>query len=467
MLASQVLAPTGALAAKPAARAWPTLRRSTTTRPTPRSATTALLASVHASSTTTSSTGTSTAAAATLSACRQDGSRRASSCAGTTTTARAIGAGATGLLLVGDGRTPTGSSVLDAGSGRRTKPVGHTPAVRNIRVATIPGTHPYLDAVLGPGCDHVQAPVGADPWAPSPWFDHDRLAAAAPGVDLVHVHFGFDHLSTAQLRDWADHLAGLGVALVVTVHDLRNPHHDSPHRHDEHLGVLLPVAAEVITLTAGAAAVIAQRWGRAATVIEHPAVLAPDPAGPPTSPGLVGIHLKSLRRNLVEPGQVVAAGLAGARAGGGRLRVDAHPEVLGEPALAPVRALASAGALELQVHPRFSDAALGAYLQRLHVSVLGNRHGTHSGWLEACRDVGTAVVAPTCGFYAEQWPAVHSYTHDEHVGLDPAALSTAVAAALSAPPPRPAGRSWRAEQRAAVRARHHAVYARALHREDT
>ena len=37
-------------------------------------------------------------------------------------------------------------------------------------------------------------------------------------------------------------------------------------------------------------------------------------------------------------------------------------------------------------------------------SVLPYRFGTHSGWLEACYDLGTAVVAPTCGFYAEQQP---------------------------------------------------------------
>ena len=50
------------------------------------------------------------------------------------------------------------------------------------------------------------------------------------------------------------------------------------------------------------------------------------------------------------------------------------------------------------------------------MSVLPYRFGTHSGWLEACVDLGTAVVAPSCGFYAEQQP-VHSYRHDED-GLD-------------------------------------------------
>ena len=38
------------------------------------------------------------------------------------------------------------------------------------------------------------------------------------------------------------------------------------------------------------------------------------------------------------------------------------------------------------------------------VSVLPYRFGTHSGWLEACFDLGTAVIAPSCGFYKQQRP---------------------------------------------------------------
>ena len=33
------------------------------------------------------------------------------------------------------------------------------------------------------------------------------------------------------------------------------------------------------------------------------------------------------------------------------------------------------------------------------------RFGIHSGWLEACFDLGTAVVVPSCGFYNEQRPS--------------------------------------------------------------
>jgi hypothetical protein len=47
--------------------------------------------------------------------------------------------------------------------------------------------------------------------------------------------------------------------------------------------------------------------------------------------------------------------------------------------------------------------------------------------LEACRDLDTTVVAPTCGFYAEQGPVL-SYLHDED-HFDPDALRAAITTA--------------------------------------
>ena len=51
-----------------------------------------------------------------------------------------------------------------------------------------------------------------------------------------------------------------------------------------------------------------------------------------------------------------------------------------------------------------ATTSCGTTCAALDVSVLPYRFGTHSGWLEACFDLGTAVVAPSCGFYAEQRP---------------------------------------------------------------
>ena len=72
---------------------------------------------------------------------------------------------------------------------------------------------------------------------------------------------------------------------------------------------------------------------------------------------------------------------------------------------------AAAGRLELAVHDYFSDEDLWSYLASLDLSVLPYTFGTHSGWLEACRDLQTTVLAPSCGYYADQGPIL-SYTND-------------------------------------------------------
>ena len=104
----------------------------------------------------------------------------------------------------------------------------------------------------------------------------------------------------------------------------------------------------------------------------------------------------------------------------------------------------------------------------LSASILPNRWGTHSGWLEACRDAGTRVVAPSCGFYAQQWREVVTYTHDEQQGLDAASLGAALSQALTLPLPPVDGarrRARRAQRMASIHARIYAGLARpARHR---
>ena len=65
------------------------------------------------------------------------------------------------------------------------------------------------------------------------------------------------------------------------------------------------------------------------------------------------------------------------------------------------------------------------------MAVLPYRFGTHSGWLEACRDLGTTVVAPTCGYYGDQGPVV-SYVNEEST-FDPGSLGQALAEAVERP----------------------------------
>jgi hypothetical protein len=261
------------------------------------------------------------------------------------------------------------------------------------------------------------------------------------------------------------------VPLVLTVHDLRNPHHPNADTHDEQLGVLLEHAAAVITLTPGAAERIAARWGRTAQVLPHPHVVDWNTMSRPRpSHGgyVVGLHAKSLRANMdvaaVAP--VLAATIAGLP--GARLRIDVHHEVFDSAAHAysPVvgdalRTLAATNdRVELHEHDYFSDDDLWAYLNSIDVSVLPYRFGTHSGWLEACFDLGTAVIAPSCGFYAQQRPCL-TYRHDE-TGFDAASLAEAVRSAYAHPPAPRANLADRQDERRALAAAHQSLYSRVL-----
>jgi hypothetical protein len=238
----------------------------------------------------------------------------------------------------------------------------------------------------------------------------------ASEFDLMHVHFGFDALSPADLEALTLALRQHDKPLVLTVHDLRNPHHPTAEAHDAQLDVLVTAADALLTLTPGAAAVIEQRWGRTATVVPHPHVVPEEwlvRPRPARDRFVVGLHAKSLRANMEPLALVDGVVEALESMPGAVLRVDAHTDVMTEgferhdAALAAhLTGLASAGVVDLRVHDYFTDDELWAYLQGLDVSVLPYRFGTHSGWLEACHDLGTWVAAPDCGFYAEQRPCL-------------------------------------------------------------
>jgi hypothetical protein len=319
-----------------------------------------------------------------------------------------------------------------------------------------------------PPADGRKIPGG---WWPPAMLDAEWIAAHHDTFDVFHVHFGFDAKTPEELAAITDALDAAGIPLVVTVHDLRNPHHATPELHDAQLGVLLARAAAVITLTPGAAAEIKRRWGRDATVLAHPHVVdwATLARERPVRDGfVVGLHAKSVRANMDVLGVAAALAEAVATLPGARLQVNIHHEVF-EPGtfyFAPDKGAALRGlaaehpAVELREHDYFSDDELWAYLGGLDVSVLPYRFGTHSGWLEACADLGTAVVAPSCGFYAEQQP-VYRYTHDE-TGLDAASLGAAVRRAYERRPARrlTVGERW--AQRRALSAAHEALYREVL-----
>lgn len=290
----------------------------------------------------------------------------------------------------------------------------------SLHVQSVPAGHPFVQALGGPGVTLLPDPPvpGADPgqWWPHPALEADWIDGHADAFDLLHIHFGTESRTTAQLRDLLDALTRRARPLVVTVHDLEHPQLVDPAGHEEQLGVLVRGADAVLTLTPGAAREIDRRFGVAATVVPHPQLAtddwfvradgarsARDRAGP-----AIGVHLRALRPN-VRGGALLgplaeAAGLAGAT-----LHVFVNDEPRRSPEAAAALAEAEAALLGrpgVRWHRRSrpDDEMLARELAALDVSVLPYVHGTHSGWLELCWDLGVRVLAPPVGFFAEQHP---------------------------------------------------------------
>lgn len=257
-----------------------------------------------------------------------------------------------------------------------------------LRVASVPSDHPYvhhLSPVDGPSSvvrlpDPPVPGAPAGQWWPPPVLDPAWLREHAAQVDVVHVHFGFEHRTTTELRRVVECLRELGLPLVLTVHDLQNPHLVDQRPHEAALDVLVPAAAAVITLTPGAATEVQRRWRRDAVVLPHPHVVPLDRLGSPRPPSdgfVVGLHAKR--------------------------RASNDPDAVRTELAAAVAALPGARALA-DLDRRLSDDELWDHLAGLDVLVLAYRFGTHSGFVEACHDLGTTVVAPRVGHLAEQHP---------------------------------------------------------------
>lgn len=346
-----------------------------------------------------------------------------------------------------------------------------------VRVASVPSNHVYIRHLSWPG-DGVERLPDPRPrratsvpgqWWPPAVLDAGWVHDHADDFDLCHVHFGFDAADPDDLVRFVDALDAHGKPLVFTVHDLRNPHHVTPDEHRAHLDVLIPRAGALITLTPGAADAVENGWGRRPSVLPHPHVVPPDQVGVPRANDaerfVVGLHAKSLRASMA-PGPVVRALLPLVdELPGFRLVVDVHRDVAEpdgarhEPDL--MRLLHDAGnRIALNVHDYYTDDELWAYFRSLDLSVLPYRFGTHSGWLEACHDLGTTVLAPTCGFYAQQRPCL-SYAMDED-GLDDGSLRDAVRYAYAQRPRWQATAEDRRAERERLAASHARIYTECL-----
>ena len=293
--------------------------------------------------------------------------------------------------------------------------------------------------------------------------NHDRF-------DVFHVHFGFDAISPDVLTAVMQELKERSKPLLYTMHDLRNPHHPDPQAHSVQQDIIVAAADELITLTPGAAQLIRHRWGRSSRVLPHPHVLERDGIEQPRRDRdqfVIGIHAKSLRANM-DPLPIVDALVDIVSAlPHAILQINVHDEIF-DPAnhwYAPQAGhsllnYGSHGHVDVRVHPYFSDDELWDYLASLNVSLLPYRFGSHSGWLEACFDLGTALIVPSCGFYDQQRPCgVFGFTEDH---FDAESLRRAVDDAYQRwaagrPAPR-ATWSARRTERAEVAAAHRCLY---------
>ena len=351
---------------------------------------------------------------------------------------------------------------------------------QQIRVASVPENHVYVRHLSLPGETDVvrlpdPRPEGAsliEQWWPPVMLDPRWITEHSSEFDVFHVHFGFDALSADSVRAIVEALHRERKPLVYTVHDLRNPHHLDPRPHAEALDVLVPAADVLLTLTAGAAAEIENRWGRHAFVVPHPHVVE-EPAlsrpRPARGRPRVGLHLKSLRASM-NPVPVLHELLRQAEEHPDvDLVVDVHTDVVtpGLPAhdasvTALLREGERSGRFTLHVHDFYSDDELWDYFQDLDLSILPYRFGTHSGWLEACYDLGTRVLAPDVGYFHDQQAGVMTYRVQDG-SPNPHDVSRALDAVSCDAPWRAAPR-FRADQRRSIARLHRFVYELVLQR---
>ena len=294
-------------------------------------------------------------------------------------------------------------------------------------------------------------------------------------ADVFHIHFGFDAHSPAQLHAVIDALEVRGIPLVYTVHDLQNPHHEDDVLHSSQLDVLIPRATEVITLTPKAAEEIRRRWNIDAHVIAHPHVAEFETITELGGSSLrrqeefrLGIHLKSLRANMVGIPLLQAAAGAVTKIPGGILQVNLHHDVFDEAGSRHdselVRFLLNSD-IDLRVHDYFSDRELFEYRAGLDASILPYRFGTHSGWMEACHDFGTRVIAPDVGCYISQGAdASYSWRFENGVWAPDARSLDAAVLSVSSEQEDPVAEivSRRRRQRNEIAAAHAAIYRSAL-----
>lgn len=286
-----------------------------------------------------------------------------------------------------------------------------------IRVASIPAAHPYVRAITDTQLVQVLpdppvpgAPVGQ--WWPPVALTAEWLAAQAADYDVLHVHFGLESFSPEELRAALDAARAAGRPVIYTVHDLDNPQLVDQEPYLALLDVIVPAADHLLTLTPRTAAEIERRWGRRSRVLAHPTLLEHAVASPGARDEVirVGIHLRDLRPNIDAERAVRAAVDAVALLTDEDLAVEVdvlmNERVRSDETAARVIAAAEAHpSVHVRRTPHLSDAEIEEWLVGLDLFVLPYHHGTHSGWVELCYDLGVRVAGTDVGHIRAQHPS--------------------------------------------------------------
>ena len=339
-------------------------------------------------------------------------------------------------------------------------------------VASVPARHVYTRHLAHPAVPVARVATPAATYRATQMISAEWVQVHAEGIDVAHVHFGFGDVTDRAWREWRAALAAHRIPLVYTVHDLDNPHVDAQERHHRQVAFLCRTAEEVITLTAAAADRVRQRTGRRAIVIPHPHVvdLATIAATdrPRRETFTVAIHGKDQRAGIDARPFVGAVLDVMADRPDVHLRLDVAPELV-DRAPEEYRHLAATAA-----HPRVAfhhtgwldDPALWRYLADVDLVVLPYRLGTHSGWAEACLDLGTPVAAPAHMPIVDQHPAprILPLTIDASGRPDPDALAGIIDRLRHGTRPAPVSPRWRDVQRLDIARAHETVYRRAIER---
>lgn len=332
-----------------------------------------------------------------------------------------------------------------------------------IRVAAVPGAHPYVRAIAHTSrvvvLDDPRPPgAPAGQWWPPVALTARWIAENAARIDVLHVHFGLESFAPGELREALETARAHGVPVVFTVHDLQNPQLADQGAYRDLLDVVVPAADALVTLTPTAAVEVRERWQRRSTVVPHPTLAG----GPPRHPSpdraegdalRIGMPLRDLRPSI--DGHAGVRTLAGALAllptGSARADVRLHAGVRDDAQAAAIAASVDASpGMTLTREKRPDDDALDAWLAGLDALVLPYRHGTHSGWAELCFDADVALVATEVGHIRAQHPGdFHGFALDDPRSLQ--GVLDDVRRARRTGPERDAERQRRWERRVAER----------------